>query len=103
MDSGHLANGGQAGGQHPAPAEQVGQAAARQQQRPEGQRVPADDPLKLGAAICRSAWMVGSATATMLKSTWSTNWAAQMIGSVCDASLWPDPLCRCAPCCLAAS
>ena len=38
---------GQAGGQHLPPAEQVRQAAARQQQRPERQRVPGDDPLQL--------------------------------------------------------
>jgi len=38
---------GQADGQHLPPAEQVRQAAARQQQRPERQRVPGDDPLQL--------------------------------------------------------
>ena len=30
------------------------------------------------AAMCSSCWIVGSATLTMLKSSWSTNWAAQI-------------------------
>ena len=57
-------------------AKAVTDAPAEEEEGAEGQRVASDDPLQVRRAKSNSRLIVGSAMLTMLKSSWSTNWAA---------------------------
>ena len=61
------------GDEQPAPAEQVGQPAAEQQETAEQERVGGDHPLELTALKCRSVLIDGSATFTIATSRTTMN------------------------------
>ena len=72
------ANSSEAGDEHPALAEQVGGAAAQQQEAGEGQRVGVDDPLQVDGREARGPSRIdGSATFTTETSRITMNCARQ--------------------------
>ena len=59
--------------EHPPAAEQVGELAAGEHERAEGERVAGDDPLELGDLQVSDRWIVGSATFTIVLSSMIMN------------------------------
>ena len=65
----------EAGDEHAAAAEQVGQAATEEQEAAEGEHVGVDDPGEVVLGELEVLPMVGSATLTIEASRTTTNWA----------------------------
>ena len=63
--------------EQPAAPEQVGHAAAEQEEPAERQGVRTGDPLQVRIVKSSSRWIVGSATLTIETSMMSMNWVAQ--------------------------
>ena len=74
-------NSDDAGHEQPLAAEQVGRAAAEQQEAAEDERVGVDDPLQVGVGEARPRWIEGSATFTIVASSTTMNWARQTMTS----------------------